>query len=246
MNKIATAAFGLCFALALFAAAHSQNGGNPTGGGGGGTITAASTPTSGCTDTSFIWSSSSVVACGGELKVFSGVVGTDSSHSFQTPTGRGFIANASNGRMSFISNSNGNNFFGIGAVGNDGACLGYNASGIGSTIACVLSWSDGTGSGVGLATHINYNGASPVVSACGTGSPAIDANATDSSGTVTIGTVATSCTITFAAPYTTFVHCTISSQTTVSGLAYSYTISAITLSASVLGGDKIDYKCDGV
>jgi hypothetical protein len=94
--------------------------------------------------------------------------------------------------------------------------------------------------------HLSYGGSAPAVSACGTGSPAIDAHATDESGTVTIGTVATSCTITFAKAFTSFNHCRITSQTTVSGLAYSYTLSAITLSASVLGGDLIDYNCDGV
>lgn len=94
--------------------------------------------------------------------------------------------------------------------------------------------------------HASYGGSKPTVSACGTGSPSIDANATDSSGTVTVGTVATGCTITFANAYTSYNHCTISSQTTVSGLAYTYNLSAITLSASVLGGDLIDYRCDGV
>lgn len=97
-----------------------------------------------------------------------------------------------------------------------------------------------------LANFHSYSGGSaPVVSACGTGSPAIDANATDSSGTVTTGAVATTCTVTFNHAYGTFDHCIVTSQSSISGLAYSYTLSAIVVTASVLGGDKFDYRCDG-
>lgn len=98
----------------------------------------------------------------------------------------------------------------------------------------------------GVTQHIKYGGSAPVVSACGTGSPSIDATATDSSGTVTVGTVAAGCTITFNKAYTTSNHCRVTSQGSISGLAYSYTLAAITVSASVLGGDLIDYHCDGV
>lgn len=97
----------------------------------------------------------------------------------------------------------------------------------------------------GTNNHFSYGGSAPAVSACGT-SPAIDANATDSSGTVTVGSVATSCTVTFANAYTSFNHCRITSQSAISGLAYTYTKTAITVTASVLGGDAFDYSCDGV
>jgi trimeric autotransporter adhesin len=97
----------------------------------------------------------------------------------------------------------------------------------------------------GANNHSSYGGSAPALSACGT-SPSIDANATDSSGTVTVGSVATSCTITFANAYSTFNHCKITSQSAVSGIAYSYTKTAITIAASVLGGDLVDYVCDGV
>lgn len=85
-----------------------------------------------------------------------------------------------------------------------------------------------------------------MVSACGSGTPAIDTKATDSSGTVTTGTVATTCTVTFAKAYTTFNHCRVSSESSISGLAYSYTLSALVVTASVLGGDAFDYDCDGI
>lgn len=96
-----------------------------------------------------------------------------------------------------------------------------------------------------VGNHLSYGGSAPAVSACGTGSPSIDANATDASGTVTTGTVATTCTVTFAVAYSSYNHCRVTSQSAISGLAYSYTKSAITVSASVLGGDLFDYSCDG-
>lgn len=99
--------------------------------------------------------------------------------------------------------------------------------------------------GLQMAGHVSLTGGKPAVSACGTGSPAIDAHATDFSGTVTTGTVSTTCTVTFAVAYTSWNHCRITSQSSISGLAYTYSLSAITVTASVLGGDNFDYSCDG-
>lgn len=96
----------------------------------------------------------------------------------------------------------------------------------------------------GATQHVSYGGGAPVVSACG-GTIAGDANATDSAGTVAPGT-ATSCTITFAKAYATFNHCRVTSQTALAALAYSYTLSAITVTATALAGGKLDYNCDGV
>jgi hypothetical protein len=97
----------------------------------------------------------------------------------------------------------------------------------------------------GATQHFSYGGSAPAVSSCGSGA-AIDANANDEAGTVTVGSVATSCTVTFAKAYTTFNHCKVTSQSSISGLAYAYTKTAITVTASVLGGDAFDYVCDGV
>lgn len=86
----------------------------------------------------------------------------------------------------------------------------------------------------------------PVISACGT-SPSVDAKANNYSGTVTVGTVAAaSCTITFASAYASFVHCRVSSQSSIATFAYSYTTAAITVTATSLVADKIDYQCDGL
>lgn len=94
-------------------------------------------------------------------------------------------------------------------------------------------------------SHHNFQGTVPTVSACGTG-PSIDSFASDTSGTVTVGTVAAaSCTITFASAYTTWNHCRVTSQGIVASLAYSYTLSAITVTGTSLVGDLLDYDCDG-
>lgn len=100
-----------------------------------------------------------------------------------------------------------------------------------------------------IAGHFSYSGSVPSITAgaaCGTGTPVIESHSTDNAGTVTIGTVATSCVITFANAFSTYNHCRVTSQGVISGLAYVYTKSAITISASVLGGDTVDYNCDGV
>jgi hypothetical protein len=93
--------------------------------------------------------------------------------------------------------------------------------------------------------HVSYKtGNPPVVSVCGT-TPAIDANASDTNGTVTAGAGATTCAITFANGFATYNHCRVTSQSSVSGFAYSYTRFAITVTSSALAGDLIDYACDG-
>lgn len=94
--------------------------------------------------------------------------------------------------------------------------------------------------------NLSYIASAPTISACGT-SPSVDANANNNAGTVTVGTVAAaSCTITFSAAFTTYNHCRITSQSNIAGLAYSYTLSAITVTGTSLIGDLIDYECDGV
>lgn len=93
---------------------------------------------------------------------------------------------------------------------------------------------------------LSYISAAPTISSCGT-SPSVDANSSNNSGTVTVGTVAAaSCTITFATAFTTFNHCRVTSQGVVTSLAYSYTLSAITVTGTSLVGDVLDYACDGV
>lgn len=107
------------------------------------------------------------------------------------------------------------------------------------------SWLNVANAITALPAHISYTGNAPTVSACGTG-PAIDAHATDGTGTVTVGTIAAaSCTVTFNLPYSTWNHCRVTSQSTIASFAYSYTLSVITVTGTSLVGDKFDYDCDG-
>jgi len=95
-----------------------------------------------------------------------------------------------------------------------------------------------------LIGHPSFSGNKPVVSACGT-SPTIDGKATDISGKVTVGATTATCTITFATAFATYNHCSVQSGTTLAAFAYTYSLSAIVVTATVLGGDLVDYKCDG-
>jgi hypothetical protein len=115
---------------------------------------------------------------------------------------------------------------------------------VGNTTANPTTEFQGTGL-ITINPHVAYSGASPIVSACGTG-PTIDAHASDNTGTVNVGTVAAaSCTVTFASAFTTWNHCRITSQSTIASFAYSYTLAAITVTGTSLVGDKFDYQCDG-
>lgn len=172
---------------------------------------------------SFIYGGPDAAAPGAVTFSMQNVVAGNTNTAAANTTFNGSLSNGSGAGGDFIFNTTNN----------------VASSGVQNTELATLTIKGGT-------QHIAYGGVKPAVSACGTGSPAIDANATDSSGNVTTGTVATSCTVTFAKPYTSYNHCLVTSQTTVSGLAYSYTLSAITIAASVLGGDLLDYRCDGV
>ncbi len=87
-------------------------------------------------------------------------------------------------------------------------------------------------------------GPGPALSSCG-GSPAISGD--NSSGTVTEGTAATGCTVTFANGgwnnYADVPHCSVSSQ---AGLVFSYAVSKTTLvitNVGLLSGTSVDYNC---
>lgn len=93
---------------------------------------------------------------------------------------------------------------------------------------------------------IAFSGTGPTVSACGGGAPAADTHATSTSGSVTVGTGAvSSCTVTFAIAYVTWNHCAVNPHQSIAAFAYSYTLSAITVTATSLTSDVFDYRCDG-
>lgn len=98
---------------------------------------------------------------------------------------------------------------------------------------------------VGDTSHgsLIYRGPTTVLSACGT-SPTLKTGSNDTAGEVTIGTAGTSCTISFSSTKNAAPVCRISAQTTLAGLAYSVSTTALTISATGLGGDLVDYMCE--
>lgn len=93
--------------------------------------------------------------------------------------------------------------------------------------------------------HVITSGPAPAVTSCGTGSPTVTGN--DRAGTITTGTAASACTLTFANAYPvgSTVVCNISTNSTVSlGDISSVSTSAVSfgLSAALTGG-TIYYQC---
>lgn len=96
---------------------------------------------------------------------------------------------------------------------------------------------------------VAVGGTAPTPSSCGT-SPSLSAGSTNFAGTVTIGTSATSCTLTFAGGgFGGEPTCVLTGNDSTSGLLYfsAKTASAMTFTKSATGfsGDKINYICVG-
>jgi hypothetical protein len=83
-------------------------------------------------------------------------------------------------------------------------------------------------------------------SGCGTGA-AVDAHANNVSGTLTMGTgTVTSCVMTLAGSgFTTWDHIRVTPHGTYAGFAYSYSLTALTITGTSLAGDVFDYDTDG-
>lgn len=94
-------------------------------------------------------------------------------------------------------------------------------------------------------SHVNLGGAAPAITLCGTGSPSV--SGTDTSGTITVGTAAITCTLTFKVAYAAAPHCVISDQSLVANLT-SYTVSttAIVLTTVSNSGNLVNYVCVGL
>lgn len=94
------------------------------------------------------------------------------------------------------------------------------------------------------AGDVHLGGGTPVVSACGTGGT-LDGNSTDQAGTVTLGTGATGCTITFSVPKLTSPHCVVSTRAQSLVNAYTYTVTAqsLVIAQAASDGTVWDYIC---
>ena len=215
----ATGTGGLVKVTGGAAGASSGNGGgvNVTGG-------AASANTSGV---------------GGVVQIIGGAGGSSTGNGGAVTIHGGLTVGSTNGPVNICLNFNCASNIGTGTttspqnIGGGNDAININGSSVSIT------------GPTSITGHSYYAGSSPVVSACGT-SPSIDTHSTDSSGTVTVGTVAAaSCTVTFNVAYTTFVHCRVTAQSFTTAFGYSYTKTAITVTATSLIGEVFDYTCDG-
>lgn len=98
--------------------------------------------------------------------------------------------------------------------------------------------------GVENNSHVISSGTIPVLSSCGS-SPSILGS--DAAFEVTVGATTSGCTITFGSAYAVAPACVVTDQTTsvVNALGYTISATAISLSKTSMGGDKIDVICVG-
>lgn len=85
-------------------------------------------------------------------------------------------------------------------------------------------------------------GPTVVISACG-GSPTLKTGSNDMSGEVTVGSAATSCTISFANTHGVAPNCAVTSHSTLAAFGYSVTTTAITATATTLSADVVTWLC---
>ena len=93
----------------------------------------------------------------------------------------------------------------------------------------------------------NSTGVPSVGAVCGTGGT-VDAHANNHTGQIQVGSgVIAGCTLTFAGTgFGVWNHCIVSSETAETSFGYSFSLTAITLSATSLTSDKVDYSCEGL
>lgn len=98
------------------------------------------------------------------------------------------------------------------------------------------------GDGVYITSKVRALGTAPALTSCGGGSPAIEGS--DMSGTVTMGTTATGCVITFNAAYTNAPRCLVTWRATpLASQSYAVSNTAITLTQTSTSGNVVDYIC---
>jgi hypothetical protein len=103
------------------------------------------------------------------------------------------------------------------------------------------------GSGrIGISRHTEYSSATnntPVITACGT-TPTLGTGANDTDGTITMGTTATGCVITFGTAYTAAPNCTVTWQATpLASQSYTVSATAITLVQTSTTNNKANWHC---
>lgn len=93
----------------------------------------------------------------------------------------------------------------------------------------------------GFVNSANY-GAAPALTSCGTGSPAVTGN--DIAGTITMGTSATGCVLTFAVARNSAPNCLVTWEATpLASQSYAVSTTALTLTQTSTSGNKAAYYC---
>jgi hypothetical protein len=243
-NRIITVAFGLCFALALFVAAHAQNGNNPTGGGGGGAATCGSTANGICYNNSGAFASDGNLTYAG-----SGVV---NALELVRPSGAGI-------KLDVFGGNNGvdfdNNIAHLGGVWNQGA---------GQIVYNIVSsgwygWVAGSDITQPVDTAFKriapgsigiVGGSAPTLSSCGTGTPTVLTGSDDSDGEITEGTTVSGCVVTMAnTSYAQKPSCVVAfpamSLVTAQTYVVGFSGGTVTLTISNITGSgfKFNYHC---
>lgn len=96
---------------------------------------------------------------------------------------------------------------------------------------------------IGLGTHVVGFGTAPALTTCGT-SPVANTGNTDTAGTITTGSAATTCTITFNVPFNNAPACTLQAQGNATQPTYTVSGTAITVSVDV-ASTVYSYMCIG-
>ena len=95
-----------------------------------------------------------------------------------------------------------------------------------------------------LPGHIVSTGQPPVLTACGGGSPAVVGS--DLAGTVTVGTTATGCVITFSKAFSVAPSCIVGWATApLAAMSWSTTTAALTVVQTSASSNVINYICFG-
>ena len=101
----------------------------------------------------------------------------------------------------------------------------------------------GSNGGITLNNHLIGTGASPTLTGCGGGSPALSPTSTDFKGTFTTGTSATGCTVTFAASFATTPDCWVVSLSNNPVATYAANGASLAITFGSASGAKYAYGC---
>lgn len=93
--------------------------------------------------------------------------------------------------------------------------------------------------------HLEFHSSiSPTVSSCGSG-PSVTSGSSDTTGSLTMGSLTVGCTLTFSQPFQNIPQCFVNDETTVSAVRVVPTKTNMVITTAGTGGDLVDYFCVG-